>query len=141
MENATFDPAAINASFDGYPLDGFMSGTFIVISRKEDSWTPHVGAAGEYARARNRNRSGTVKMTFMQTSLSNDFLSTKHAQDEASGKGTGVFQLVDSMGFTQVLGADAYVLKQAEVQFGNEILGREWTLEVPDLDMLVGGAK
>jgi hypothetical protein len=135
----TYDPAQINFSFNGFLISGFMDGTFITIERKEDSWTPHIGADGEYARARNRNQSGTIKFTVMQTSSSNDFLSTQMALDEVTGLGTGVAMLRDGLGRTVVMGADAYLLKPAQVQYGKEIAGREWTLEVPKLEVFIGG--
>jgi hypothetical protein len=139
MSFDTYDPAQLNISFNGFLLSGFMDGTFVSAERKEDAWTPHVGADGEYARARNRNKSGTVKFTLMQTSSSNDYLSSQMNLDEATGAGTGVLQIKDALGRTVITGADAYIMKPAPVQYGKELAGREWTLEVPQLDVFVGG--
>lgn len=135
----TVDPAQLNFVFNGHLLGGFMDGTFMTIARREDTWMPHVGADGEYARARNRNKSGTIKFVLMQTSSSNDFLSAQATLDELTGAGTGAFSGTDILGRTVVNGADCYVLKPAEVTYGKEVAGREWTLEVPQLDMIIGG--
>lgn len=139
MSFDTFDPAQLTATINGHLLGGFMDGTFMTIERKEDSWTPHVGADGEYARVRNRNKSGTIKFTLMQTSSSNDFLSSLLAIDEATGAGTGAAQVRDLLGRTVAAGADCYVLKPASVQYGKDMQGREWTIEVPQLDLFIGG--
>jgi hypothetical protein len=135
----TIDPAFVVATFNGYLLGGFMDGTYIQVERKEDSWTPHVGADGEYARVRNRNKSGTVKFTLMQSSSANDYLSAQYQLDEATGAGTGVVAIKDTLGRTVVMGADAYIIKPAAVSYGKELEAREWTIEVPQLDMFIGG--
>ncbi|MFZ5440462.1 MAG: phage structural protein [Myxococcota bacterium] len=135
----TMDPAQLFCTFNGFLLGGFADGTFISVERNEDTWIPYVGADGEYARARNRNRSGRIKFTLMQTSSSNDYLSAQAAADELTGSNTGVVQIKDGLGRTLINGADAYVLKPAVVEFGKELTTREWTIEVPQLDVTIGG--
>jgi hypothetical protein len=80
-----------------------------------------------------------VKFTLMQTSTGNDFLSQQYILDETAGLGTGALLIKDVLGRTIVGGDDVYVLKPAAVEYGKEIAGREWTLEVPRLDMFIGG--
>lgn len=135
----TYDPALVFVTFRGRTLSGFMDGTVITVGRKEDTWLPTVGVQGETARARNRNKSGTVKLVLMQTSSTNDFLSGVAVNDEATGLGQGPLSIKDSLGTTVALCNDAYVLKPAEINFGKEIEAREWTFECPSLDMWVGG--
>lgn len=135
----TYDPSQIFVNFRGFLIGGYMDGTFVSVERKEDTWLPFVGVNGETARARNRNKSGTVKVTLMQTSSSNDVLSAALAQDEATGLATGVLQIKDNLGRMLAGCNDAYLLKPAMVEFGKEIAGREWTFECPSLDVFVGG--
>jgi hypothetical protein len=135
----TLDPAAVISTFNGHLLGGFMDGTYITVERDEDTWSTFTGADGEFARVRNRNKAGTVKFTLMQSSSSNDYLSTLMILDEATGAGTGVWATRDNLGRTVVSGADCFILKPATVEFGKEMLGREWTLKVPQLDMFIGG--
>lgn len=135
----TYDPAQVFITFKGMTLTGFMDGTFVTVERKEETWMPFVGVNGETARARNRNKSGTVKVMLMQTSSSNDFLSRQMIDDEATGLGTGPLQVKDGLGTTLAACTDAYLLKPANIEYGKEIVGREWTFECPSLDMLVGG--
>lgn len=135
----TYDTAQLFITYNGFLLGGFMDGTFLVVERNEETWLPHVGADGEYARARNRNKSGKVKITLMQTSSSNDFLSAQASLDETTGANTGALQVKDGGGRTVLSGADAFISKPAVVEYGKEIAGREWTLEVPQLDVVIGG--
>lgn len=135
----TYDPAVVFVKFKGMTLTGFMDGTFVTVERKEETWMPFVGVNGETARARNRNKSGTVKVTLMQTSSSNDFLSRQMIDDEATGLGTGPLLVKDGLGSTIAGCDDAYLLKPANIEYGKEIVAREWTFECPALDMFVGG--
>lgn len=139
MQTFTYDPTQIFITFKGRLLGGFADGTFAKISRKEDTWTPYIGTGGEPARARNRNKSGTLVFTVMQTSPTNDFLSSEAAIDEATGLGPGALMLKDSLGTTLWAGDGAYLLKPAEVEYGKEVMAREWTFEIPILDGFVGG--
>lgn len=135
----TYDPSAIFMTYKGVLLTGHMDGTFVTVERKEDTWIPFVGVNGETARARNRNKSGTVKVTLMQTSMSNDFLSRQMVDDEATGLGAGPLLIKDNFGKTLAGCDDAYLMKPANIEYGKEIVGREWTFECPSLDMFVGG--
>lgn len=141
MSIDTYDPGLLIFIFNGFSIGGFMDGTFITVERAEDTWMDHVGADGEYARVRNRNKSGTIKFTLMQTATANDYLSSQIIIDERTGGGTGAALIQDGGGRTLVNGADCYVLRPATIEFAKgEILGREWTLKVPQLDVFIGGS-
>ena len=136
----TYDPGLVILTVGGNVITGFMDGTFITAERDEDTWKLHVGADGEAARARNRNKAGKIVVTVQQTSPANDLLSAMHNTDEASGAGTGPAYLRDLLGNTLVGGDEAFVLKPAPIEFGGEIAGRQWTIVVPKLEGTVGGA-
>ena len=137
----TYDPAAVSLVFDNQLITGIMDGTFVEVSRDEDSFLLHVGGDGETARARNNNRAGVIKFTLMQTSPSNDVLSALATLDENTGTGARPVMVKDNLGTTLVQGAQGYIQKPADVTFGKEPSEpREWTIRVPDLRMVVGGA-
>jgi hypothetical protein len=135
----TVDPSKYVYSFNGSLIGGYMDGTMIEISRDEDSFMLKVGADGKQARSMNLNRAGKIKVTLMQTSPSNDVFAAALAVDELTGAGTGAVLVQDLLGRSRAQGGEAYVLKPADVQFGKEILGREWTVVVPNLNLYVGG--
>jgi hypothetical protein len=139
MTTKTFDFKKVAVSYGGVLISGFMDGTGIVVTRDEDSFTKHTGADGETSRSMNANKGGSAVLTLKQTSASNDMLSTALAQDELTGLNTKVFALQDASGRTVANAPEAWVKKVADVSYGAEVEGREWTLDLGKLDVFVGG--
>jgi len=136
----THDPASMVFTVGGNVITGFMDGTYLTVERLEDTYTLHVGADGEVARVRNRNKSGSFTFTLQQTSTSNQILSALTTLDEQTGVPAGASYLRDLLGTTILGGDESYVLKLASSGFGKEMQGREWTVVVPRLDGVVGGS-
>ena len=135
----SFDPGACSVVFNGVQLHGFAPGTFIKAARDEDAFNKQIGADGEVARIRNRNRGGTVEVTLIQTSLSNDVLSAQAALDEAGGGGNGSLQLKDGNGSTLITARAAWVKKMADTEWGKELTTRTWVFDTGELVIFVGG--
>lgn len=135
----TYDPAQVLTSFAGQIISGFGEGTMIVVERDEAAFTKKVGADGEVARARNRNRSGKVRLTLMQSSASNDYLSSMARQDELAGTGVGVLQIKDGLGTTLVMVPNAWIEKIPNTEFGKEQSDREWVFDCDFVDATIGG--
>lgn len=136
----THDPAQVVFTLGGQPITGFMPGTYLTVEREEDTFTLTVGADGEVARVRNRNKSGTITFTLMQTSPSNQILSALASQDESAGVPAGAALVKDLLGTTVLGGDQAFIRKPAASSFGKELEGREWVVVVPKLEGVVGGA-
>lgn len=135
----SYDPGQVIVTFLGTPLHGFADGTFVKVTRNEEAFKLQVGADGEAARVRNRNRSGQVAITLQQTSVSNDVLSAAAALDELAAGGTGALLIKDLNGTTLVSALVAWVRKIPEAELGNELGQREWVLETGVLAAFVGG--
>ena len=135
----TLDPTQYVLNIGGHIVSGFAPSTMINVSRANDTWKKTVGATGEVVRSRNRDRTGTITVTLLQTSPSNLYLSGLNRQDEALGTGIVPVQVKDNLGTTVISAPQAWVLKPADVTYGDEVESREWTLDCADLDMLVGG--
>lgn len=135
----TYSPDKIRPSFLGVPITGFADGTFIEVEYAENAYELYVGADGEPARARVLNENATVKITLKQTSPVNDLLSAIARRDRTLGTGVGAFFLKDLLGTTVVSSGEAYIEKMANITFGKEIEGREWTFRLGRADILVGG--
>lgn len=142
---ATLDPSQYPLSIAGFTITGFADGSFIEISRDEDAFKDYSGGDGEAVRLRNKNRFGTVKITLMQSSKSNDILSALAAVDETGAAvagisvGSGSFQCKDLNGRMVSSAESAWVKKQANVKLGDEHEPREWEIRVNPLLMFVGG--
>lgn len=139
MSVKTYDPAGIAIIVAGGPIEGFAPDTFVVAARRNPSWALTVGADGEGARAKSNDKSGTITFTLIQTSLSNDFLSSLAALDELTNNGVGPLLIKDLNGDTIIAAGTAWVQKPADSEYGKEIATREWVLETDDLNMFVGG--
>jgi hypothetical protein len=121
-------------------VTGFADGSFVTADRSEDTWSIKVGADGEAVRVRNANKSGTIKLTLLQSSPANDVFASGHRVDERTGQGAKTLQVKDLNGTTLCTAALAWVKKPAAAAYGKEATDREWTLETHELDIFTGGA-
>lgn len=135
----TYDPGRVVVQYGPFLITGFADGTFVKASRNEDTFKLYVGADGTPARARSRNKSGSVELTLSQTSPSNDALSSAHLADELLGAGVYPLMIKDLNGTTLVAAAEAWVSKPSDVEDGKEVSPRTWKLESGALAIWSGG--
>ncbi|TDI74601.1 MAG: DUF3277 family protein [Betaproteobacteria bacterium] len=135
-----YDPKKVTLNLGGHIAQGFAEGTFITVARNNDMWTLQSGASGETARSKSNDRSGTIEVTLMQTSITNDYLASKAALDESDLNG-GKFAagLMDANGTTLVGAVELWVKQQPSMELAKELSDRTWMLETGDLEMFVGG--
>lgn len=134
-----YDPDGVLVVFNKIPVFGFAPGTFVRVERDEDTFSEVAGAGGDVVRIRNRNRMGTVTITLLQSSPSNDLLSANMVADEATGVAYGEVMVKELNGTTVAGGANAWVKKPPGIEFGAEASNREWVIKVADLGIFVGG--
>lgn len=135
----TYSPKKVIVTFKGVPLTGYADGTFVTVDKAADDFSLSIGGDGEAARAQSADESGSVKLVLLQTSASNDYLSNCLRADKLTGIGYGPLQVADLSGRSIAVAGEAYVNKPATVEFGKEIVGREWTFMAGKLDHFVGG--
>lgn len=135
----TYAAKKVAISFKGIPIIGVAKGSFVEADLTSDTFTGETGSDGEGARVQSADESGTVKITLMQQSLSNDYLSDCHALDRRTALGTGSLFIKDASGTTLINLPEAWVKKPATVTFADGSTGREWTFETCKMDMKVGG--
>ena len=139
MATKTYNAKKVLISFAGKTLTGTLDGSFVKVSRNNDSFMLAIGSDGEAARAANADKSGTVTVTLMQTSPSNDDLSNLMNADELTNTGTGALFVKDASGRTLVSAVEAWIRKPADVEFAREITGREWVFETGNLEIFNAG--
>jgi len=140
IKTKDYDPLKITVLLGTHIASGFADGTFVTANRSNQTWTVSRGASGESARAKSNDKSGTIEITLMQTSLTNDFLSAQMLLDESSlSSGKFPFTLIDSHGTTVLAATEAWVQQPASVEYGKEMSDRVWTIESGDIDFFVGG--
>jgi hypothetical protein len=140
MATRTYDPAEILCSFLGNPITAWGPDTFIAATRNEDGWTVTVGAGGEEARTRNRNRSGKVTITLLASSPENDILSAAAELDEQSGEGVGPLFIKDRLGTSLVHAENAWIMKKPDLGRAKALGVVEWVIETGRLETFAGGS-
>lgn len=140
MATRTYDPAEHLTSFLGNPITAWGPDSFIAISRNEDGWTSTVGAGGEEAWTRNRNRSGTMTLTLLASSPENDILAAAAELDERTGEGIGPFFMKDRLGTVVVHAANARIVKKPDINRGKALGTVEWKLATTNLETFAGGS-
>ena len=140
MATKDYDPKKVAVTINGQLVEGFADGTFITVTRNNQSWSVASGASGETARMKSNDKSGTVELTLMQTSAFNDILSGLFGADELNGAGKFSFALIDENGSTNLGATEMWVQQPPTVEYGKELGDRVWTLESGEITYLsIGG--
>lgn len=138
MFNA-WNPADVSVVVAGNIMGGWGDDTFVTVERSEDAFSLKVGIDGIGARAKNNNRSGTVSLTLMNTSKSNDVLSALAAADELSGQAAFPIMVRDANGTMLATALTAWITKIPTVEFGKEVGNRTWQFTTDSLIIFAGG--
>lgn len=134
-----YDPKSVSIIVGGKIMHGFADGTFVNVERNEQAYNLKVGVDGEGTRAKNNNRSGKITITLMQSSESNDVLSSFATADELSNTGVVPFLMKDNLGRTVCTALSCWVQKVANSEMAKEVGMRTWVLESDEVTILVGG--
>lgn len=139
MAVKTYNAADVSIIFGTRQLTGLAEGSFVVVTRDEQTFTKKVGADGEVTRSKTNNKAGSVVLTLDQSSDSNDFLSESHNIDENTGLGIKPLNIVDGSGTTVVFAREAWVQKPADMDKGRDSGENAWTLDTGPMDVFIGG--
>lgn len=135
-----YNPEFLTIVFNGALLDGFGPDSKVEITFP-DEFSKVVGSDGEVAVSRSNDQTCQLKITLLQTSLSNDILSTFHNlhRNNAPG-GVGPILVRDLKGTFSLSGPQAWTMKFADSTFGKEIQTREWTIDCGGVEVNIGSA-
>lgn len=141
MSLKQYDPKNVLITLGAIPVDGFADGEFVKIENNEDAFTLQVGTDGEATRSRSNNNAAKITITLMQSSLSNDLLSSLHNLDKAVPGGIGCVPLLikDLLGRSLYAAATAWIAKRPSASFAREAGPREWVIETNELIPFDGG--
>jgi len=135
----TFDPKQVSVIVGGHIVQGYADGTFVECARNNDTWTRSGGADGEQTRSKSNDRSGTITITLMQSSVSNAVLEGYAIADEATNAGVVPSLVKDNNGSEIVTAAQSWVQKPADKGHAKETSDRVWVLETGELIFAGGG--
>lgn len=139
MAVKTYDPKGVSLIIGGHIVQGYADGSFVKVARNNDAYTTKVGADGEPSRTKNNDKSGTVEITILQSSASNDVLSGYALADELNNGGQVPVLVKDNNGTSIYVSESGWVKKIPDADLGKEMGERTWVIECGSLDMFVGG--
>lgn len=135
----TYDAKKVIVTIGGNPITGFADGTFLSIVPNADDFTKVAGADGNVARSKSNDKSFRVTLTLMQTSPSNDVLSSLRRADSIANAGIVPIQVKD-LGGTSIFSApECWVARPPDGEFGKELSQRAWMIDTGPADYFVGG--
>lgn len=137
MAFRTYSPERVKvviAQGAGYNVVGFAEGTFIEASRNSENTTTSAGAAGDIGITKIADKSGTLTMTLMQTSPSNQVLSAiQNAQDMADDILRFDIGVMDPSGGFLMVCKSCHLQIPASVSLSSDQEDKEWTFFVEEL--------
>lgn len=140
MPVITYNSQSVTMVFGGKLITGWADGDFVKVAFNDDAVMLTMGTDGVGTRSFSRNYSGTVEITLMASSPSNDYLSAVYVADQQSATGVLPFLLRDSSGSTLVTAESMWVRKQVDVAYSRQITQRVWTLESDAITMIATAA-
>jgi hypothetical protein len=139
LATLTYSASQVIIIVNGVPMTGYADGDFCKVEYTADPFKMYIGADGSTARSRNADHSGSIEITLMQTSPSNDILSAQAEADWLLGIGVGSAMVKDLKGSAIWSAMECWVRKPSPTAYGKEITTRTWVLDVPYLVGHIGG--
>lgn len=135
----TYSPKKVQVLVANQIITGFSEDDLVEIEKADDDFEKAIGADGEVARTQSADESGTVTISLMQTSASNDLLSTLRDTDKLSGNDPFPVMVKDGSGRTIISMVEAWIKKVPNSQFKKRSGARVWVLESGIVAHKVGG--
>jgi hypothetical protein len=141
MSFKEYDPTQVTVSLAGIVVQGYADGEFVGVEQETDNFSDVAGTDGEVSRARTSDRRATIRFVLMQTSSSNDLLSSLANLDlkTPGGSGVGALYIRDRLGRALYRAQHAWIQKPPDVSFDREPTPREWTIRCARLERVDGG--
>lgn len=142
---AIYSLSACSFLWGGVPATQYGEGGFVEVSPKDDTFTVHTGVGGESIRAYTGSKVFEVKLTLLQTSPYNDYISALYNADVLAsdlgqgGAGVLPFGLVDLQSTTLAFSPQMFVTKPSPIKRTDKPSDCEWTFIALNTKIFVGG--
>jgi hypothetical protein len=120
-------------------ITGVAEGTFISISKEDAPFTTKISADGIVSRKHTNSQVYNVTLTLHSASSSNDILTKLWLIDEATQRGKFPLLIKDPLGTSLFYSDVGWVSKTPQLDFGDKISNREWTITCTQVDINFGG--
>lgn len=135
----TYDPKLVVITLGTILMAGFAEGTFLTVERNGDGFEKSRGADGTVDRINKNAFDGSATITLKQTSLTNDLLSAIYNADILTNLGKLPLLVKDLNGTTLVSAPQAWIRKDANLEYGDSLGNREWVIDTGPFAVLIGG--
>lgn len=132
-----YSPKDVVCSWNGIAIEGFAPDSFLRLQRTSPLVTPVVGAGGQVALTRNADKTGTIEIELMQTSLSNKMLSAIQAKQdnmELEEDISSNFVIYDPSGSVLATGINAWLQELPQIELGRDQNSKTWIFGCEKLD-------
>jgi hypothetical protein len=129
MKVKTYNPKKIVASLGNHSVTGPAEGSWITLEQGGDGVTKVVGAYGEVQRSISPDETYNIKLTLLWGSPTNEWLRRKLKQDRADSNAIFPVLIKDLVGNTVFSAEEAWVAKDATINYDLTAQALEWTLE------------
>lgn len=132
-----YSPKDVVCSWNGIAIEGFAPDSFLRLQRTSPLVTPVVGAGGQVALTRNADKTGTIEIELMQTSLSNQMLSAIQAKQdnmELEEDISSNFVIYDPSGSVLATGVNAWLQELPQIELGRDQNSKTWIFGCEKLD-------
>ncbi|ATE85803.1 hypothetical protein KPS64_gp71 [Shigella phage KPS64] len=132
-----YSPKDVVCSWNGIAIEGFAPDSFLRLQRNSPLVTQVVGAGGQVALTRNADKTGTIEIELMQTSLSNQMLSAIQAKQddmELEEDISSNFVIYDPSGSVLATGINAWLQELPQIELGRDQNSKTWIFGCEKLD-------
>lgn len=130
----TYKPSQVALHIAGYQIGGLVS---ISVSFNSSQFKTIKGIRGQNTRVRDTDTSLIITIEVLQTSVTNDLLSSIVTEDARTGNGRLEVSLSDLSGTTKIQSSNAFVESYADFELSNKLSTRTWKISL--LSTEVGG--
>jgi len=128
----TYNSKEVYITLGRHLVTGTGEDSFVTITQNSDGITSSSGCDGEVVRSISPDNTHTINITLLQTSPTNGYLQRMADKDRNDGSGMFPVLIKDMRGGLIFSASDAWVMKQADRQFGREATSRSWAIGTGD---------
>ena len=121
----TYDPKKVLISLGSHSVAGYSDSTFVTIEPHGDGTAKKVGADGEVIRTVSHDKTATITLTLLQSSLTVAFCQAMYDKDQSTGEGFFPILIKDLKGGLVFAAQDAWVVNSPGREFAKEDSDRE----------------
>lgn len=134
-----YDPAEILVTYGPKIIEGFQPGTFVSVTKPDDSWSGESGQAGEGEFVKHNQSWYEVTITLMSGSQSNTDLQ-EYLTSDANGRAPAlVLDIKNNLGLELFNSAKSRIKKAPDVVFSDTADGKAWTFLCYKPQLSAGG--